>query len=105
MMSIGRRTAYQRIAHVMCELFVRMDAVGLAESRRTVWPITQDELGDALGLSNVHVNRTLQELRAAKLITLTHSQLVIEDWEGLQQAAQFEIEYLHLSSALNPERS
>jgi CRP-like cAMP-binding protein len=103
MMSIGRRTAYQRIAHLMCELFVRMDAVGLAEGRRIGWPMTQDELGDALGLSNVHVNRTLQELRAANLIILTHSQLIIEDWEGLQQAGQFETEYLHLSSELSSE--
>lgn len=105
MMSIGRRSAYQRIAHLMCEMFVRMDAVGLAEGMSVPWPITQDEVGDALGLSNVHVNRTIQELRAAKLITLTLTHLTINDWEGLAEASEFQAGYLHLSPEHSPEQA
>jgi len=96
MLSIGRRSAYQRIAHLMCEVYTRLDVVGLAEDNSVHWPITQAELGDALGLSEVHVNRTLMELRAAKLITLNNSRLTVEDCDGLKEAGQFDPDYLHL---------
>jgi DNA-binding transcriptional regulator LsrR (DeoR family) len=59
-------------------------------------PVTQAELGDALGLSTVHVNRTLQELRGDGLITLRGNLLKIEDWEGLKRAGEFDSTYLHL---------
>ena len=59
-------------------------------------PITQAELGDALGLSTVHVNRSLQELRGKGLITLRGSILKAEDWEGLKEAGEFDPTYLHL---------
>jgi CRP-like cAMP-binding protein len=99
MASIGRRSAYQRIAHVMCELVVKFNMVGLADDHtRIAWPITQTEVGDALGLSVVHVNRTIQELRADNLITLSHNTLVVHDWEALTRAGQFEPKYLHLRS-------
>ena len=61
--NVGRREAYARLAHVLCELVVRMRAVGLAEDHRCELPMTQAELADATGISTVHVNRTLQELR------------------------------------------
>jgi CRP-like cAMP-binding protein len=96
MVGIGRRTAETRIAHVLCEVFVRMRAVGLANGQRCDLPITQTELGDALGLSTVHVNRSLQSLRGKSLITLRGSILTIEDWEGLQAAGEFDPTYLHL---------
>ena len=70
MVGIGRRSAYSRIAHVFCEVLVRLEAVGLTQDRSCAFPITQSELGDALGLSTVHVNRVLQELRADDLIML-----------------------------------
>jgi CRP-like cAMP-binding protein len=99
MASIGRRSAYQRIAHLMCEMIVKLHAVGLADDHRRIdWPITQAELGDALGLSNVHVNRTLQELRGDGLITQKDSTLVVHDWEALQRTAMFAPLYLHLKS-------
>jgi CRP-like cAMP-binding protein len=97
MASIGRRSAYQRIAHLMCEMFVRLDTVGLTRGREIDWPITQAEVGDALGLSVVHVNRTLQELRANRLITLQGGRLIIHDWDGLIHAGDFDAGYLHLS--------
>ena len=97
MASIGRRSAYKRIAHVLCEMVVKLNAVGLSDGHRRIdWPVTQAELGDALGLSLVHVNRTLQELRGEGLITLHDSRLEILDWSGLQRAGEFEPGYLHL---------
>ena len=59
-------------------------------------PITQAELADATGLSTVHVNRTMQELRASGLIKTQGGRVIIEDWEGLQKAAEFDPNYLHL---------
>ena len=96
MTSIGRRASYARIAHLMCEVYVKLQIVGLAESNRIDWPITQEEIGDSLGLSSVHVNRILQELRGDGLITLDRKTLTIDDWEGLQAAGQFDVNYLHL---------
>ena len=96
MTSIGRRPAYTRIAHVMCELVVKFRAVDLAEDHVIPFPITQSELGDALGLSNVHVNRSIQELRANGLVQLKDSKLKVLDWEGLQRDGEFDAGYLHL---------
>ena len=62
-------------------------------------PITQAELGDATGLSTVHVNRTLQELRGNGLITMKGGRVVIEDWSGLQTAGEFDATYLHIKQA------
>jgi CRP-like cAMP-binding protein len=101
MASIGRRSAYERIAHLMCEMAVRLEAVGLGSDGSYPWPITQTEVGDSLGLSSVHVNRTLQELRGDGLIGLRGSTLVIHDWEGLQRAGDFTSEYLHLERVPN----
>src|SRR5215217_1165114 len=78
MLGIGRRSAETRIAHLLCEVLVRMKAVGLANGDACELPITQAELGDALGLSTVHVNRSLQELRGKGLITLRGSVLTVE---------------------------
>jgi CRP-like cAMP-binding protein len=95
--NIGRRTASQRIAHLFCELLARLDAVGLAEDGSYEFPLTQAELADATGLSTVHVNRTLQELRATGLITLKGRMLAIRDAERLKTLAGFDPTYLHLT--------
>jgi len=94
--SIGRRPAYSRIAHLLCEMFVRFRAAGLADGYSIPFPITQSEIGDAQGLSSVHVNRSLQTLRAEKLITLGSGTLKILDWEGLRHAGDFDPTYLNL---------
>jgi CRP-like cAMP-binding protein len=96
MVGIGRRDARTRIAHLFCEMFVRMQAVGLAHDGACDLPITQAELADALGLSTVHVNRSLQSLRSAELIELTRGRLTVKDWDGLQAAGEFDPTYLHL---------
>ncbi len=96
MMGIGRRSAFARIAHLFCELYLRFKAVGLTNGAGFNLPITQAEIGDALGLSTVHVNRTLQELRGENLIVLRGGSLTVPDWEALKEAGEFDPTYLHL---------
>jgi CRP-like cAMP-binding protein len=98
MTSIGQREAYPRIAHLMCEMMVRLRAVGLADGYSCKWPITQTEIGDALGITPVHVNRVLKEMRADGLIELKGERLTIPDWDKLKEAGDFEPTYLHLES-------
>ena len=92
--SVGRRPSYQRIAHLFCEMFVRMRSLGLAEEMGFVLPITQTELGDALGLSAVHVNRTLQQLRQDGVIVSRGRYNSFSDWARLQKAGDFDPSYL-----------
>jgi CRP-like cAMP-binding protein len=94
--NVGRREAYARIAHLFCELFIRLRAVGLNDGESYAMPITQTELADATGLSTVHVNRTMQELRRDGLIRTEGGSVIIEDWDGLRQAGEFDANYLHL---------
>ncbi|WP_404286803.1 Crp/Fnr family transcriptional regulator [Microvirga sp. RSM25] len=97
MVSLGQKSAHERLAHLLCELLVRFKAVGLAEDEHTcAFPMTQTELGDALGLTTVHVNRVIQDLRRDGLITLGKGSLCINDWERLRQRAKFNPLYLHL---------
>jgi CRP-like cAMP-binding protein len=93
---IGRRTAHQRVAHLICEVFVRSRALHLVEERLFELPVTQAELGDALGLSTVHVNRVLQDLRRDDLITWRGKSILVKDWERLSLAGDFDPGYLHL---------
>jgi CRP-like cAMP-binding protein len=94
--NVGRREAYSRIAHILCELTVRMKAVGLTRDDTCKIPITQNEFADATGLSNVHVNRVLQALRSDGLIILKGDTLQVLDWDKLKQAGDFDPTYLHL---------
>jgi CRP-like cAMP-binding protein len=98
--NIGQRTGYERIAHLFCELFVRLSAVGLTQGNRCELPLTQGELADALGLSAVHINRTVQQLRSDGLICLRGRELTILDFPALQSAAMFDGSYLHLPKNL-----
>ena len=93
---VGRRTAHQRVAHLICEVFVRSRALHLIEEETFELPITQAELGDALGLSTVHVNRVLQDLRRDELIRWRGKSILIQDWDRLRVAGDFEPHYLHL---------
>ncbi|UYW33462.1 helix-turn-helix domain-containing protein [Methylorubrum extorquens] len=82
------------MAHLFCELYLKLQAVGLTESYRCPLPITQIDLADALGLTPVHVNRVLQEMRGQSLITLRGQTLVIEAWDELLRIAEFDPTYL-----------
>jgi CRP-like cAMP-binding protein len=86
------------MAHLLCELFLRFKAVGLANGNDFELPLTQAELADALGLSTVHVNRTIQELRGKNLIVLRGGSVTVSDWEALKAAGEFDPTYLHLQS-------
>jgi CRP-like cAMP-binding protein len=95
-LSVGRRSASSRIAHLFCELFVRLDIVGLASPNGYPLHLTQADLADATGLTPVHVNRMLRKLRDEKLLTFRGGEVVIHDWDGLQREAEFDPTYLHL---------
>jgi CRP-like cAMP-binding protein len=92
------REAYTRMAHVLCELLVRLRAVGLVEDHVCDLPITQGEFADALGVTNVHVNRVLQQMRADGLIETRGTQLRVPDWDKLKQVGEFDPTYLHLEN-------
>ncbi|TPE51644.1 Crp/Fnr family transcriptional regulator [Amaricoccus solimangrovi] len=94
--NLGQRDALERIAHLLCELYVRLWSAGLATDGHCAFPVTQSDLADATGLSKVHVNRTLQELRQEGLIRLANRQLTILDLDRLKRLAVFDPNYLHL---------
>jgi CRP-like cAMP-binding protein len=100
LVNVGARSAYNRIAHLLCELMVRAQAVGLADGNVLEHLPTQEEIGQALGLSHVHVNRTLRDFRVNGLVTTQRRRLTVLSWEGLQQAAEFDPTYLHLRKAV-----
>jgi CRP-like cAMP-binding protein len=95
-LNVGRRDAYERVSHLLCELHFRMKRVGLVEGDRLALPLTQDELADAAGLTSVHMNRTLQRLRSEKLIEIGRGMLTLLDAWALQEAAGFNPAYLHV---------
>ena len=97
--NIGRRDAYEAVAHLFCELQARLRNVGLVEDNRFDLPITQDVLADALGLTPVHINRILQRLRSENLILLKGGILTILDAEALRKVAGFDPAYLHVRPA------
>ena len=94
--NLGQRSAYERIAHLLIEIYIRLRTVGRAQHGRCDFPLTQNDLADATGLTAVHVNRTLQELRRDGLIELDRKQLQILDLERMMDASMFTANYLHL---------
>jgi CRP-like cAMP-binding protein len=95
-LSIGRRTALSRIAHLLCELYVRLEVVGQAAEGRFQLPLTQADIADVTGLTSVHVNRMLKSLRDDELLTFRNAEVTIHDWERLRQIAEFSGDYLYL---------
>ncbi|WP_238291148.1 Crp/Fnr family transcriptional regulator, partial [Methylobacterium longum] len=96
LVNVGRRSAEERIAHLMCELLLRLRAVGRTAGDGYALPITQEDLADTTGLTSVHVNRTLGSLKQRGLIALSGRQLRILDLAGLETLAEFKPNYLHL---------
>jgi CRP-like cAMP-binding protein len=95
-LSLGQRSAMARMAHLFCELQVRLDVVGQARADGFELPLTQRELSECLGLTVVHANRTIQELRRRELVELENRRLTILDRRGLEGIAQFDPGYLYL---------
>jgi len=94
--NVGRRDARARIAHLLCEFAVRLDAQGLTRLEGYVLPMTQEQIGDATGLTAVHVNRMLKDLEADGLVKRNGRLVSFPDWEGLRDIAGFSERYLHL---------
>ncbi len=94
--SLGQRSAKERLAHFLCEVFFRCRAVGLTSGLQCGLPLSQGDLGDTLGLSLVHTNRSLMALRADRLIKLEARLLTILDLSRLQETAHFNPKYLQL---------
>jgi CRP-like cAMP-binding protein len=99
--NIGRRDARARTAHLLCELAMRREAAGLGTRGTLELPMTQEQLGDALGLTAVHINRTLKALHDDQLIKRSKRSVAIADWERLRDAGDFTSGYLHLKDAGN----
>lgn len=96
LVTMGRQNAASRLAHLICELYLRLEAAGQAQDRRFVAPLTQVDLGDVLGLTPVHVNRVMMELRHQGLIEWKGPQVAILDWDQLAAFAEFDPIYLRL---------
>ena len=96
--NIGQRSARESLAHLLCELLVRLEAVGLVQGGDYDLPLTQAELGDTLGLSVVHVNRVLKHLRTKGLVTVSERSVRIPDVKKLKDYAGFNPNYLHQRS-------
>ena len=92
--NIGRKNAQARLAHLFCEMGLRMEQAGLGTRHKFDLPLTQEQIGDALALTAVHVNRMLQTLRATGAIAISHHQVEILDWEALVSIADFSPTYL-----------
>jgi CRP-like cAMP-binding protein len=95
--NVGRRPARLRVAHLLCELGVRFERADLNEATEYDLPVTQEEIGDATGLTSVHVNRMLRVLEEDGLITrgLRHS-ITIHSWQKLARAGDFNSAYLNM---------
>lgn len=93
--SMGRRGSVERVAHLMCELYVRAHSIGLASGDKLAFPLTQVVLADALGLTAVHINRVLRKLRTEGVMEIGRGMLVIKDSEKLSRIAGFQDNYLH----------
>ena len=95
-LNIGQRSAFERLAHLLIEIYLRLQTIGRTTDGRCDFPLTQTDLADATGLTAVHVNRTLQELRRVGLIELERKQLKILDLDRMIEVAMFNANYLHL---------
>ena len=93
--NVGRRDSRARIAHLLCELALRLKASSDGHKEVFDFPVTQEQLADATGMTPVHTNRTLQSLRKDSLIQLTSRSLKVMDWERLREVGGFDELYLH----------
>ena len=104
---IGRRSAYIRTAHILLELFHRLKIIGKTENKTFTMPITQQLLADTLGLSTVHMNRTLKKLSIDKLINIRSNEISLLDYNKLKLMTEYESSYLEqikkLSAIVNAE--
>ncbi len=96
LLNIGRRSGIERIAHLICEVAIRLERQQVADMYGYVLPMTQEQLGDATGMTAVHVNRMLKNLQLEGLIARDRNKITITDWAGLSALSDFNPTYLHL---------
>jgi CRP-like cAMP-binding protein len=94
--NVARRDAAARLAHLLCEFGLRLEAIGLGDRVSYELPMTQEQLADATGLTPVHVNRTLKDLEERGLIARTKKYVAISDWKRMEDQGGFTDTYLHL---------
>ena len=100
-LNVGRRDARGRLSHLLCEFAVRLEKQGLAHEYGYELPMTQEQLGDAIGLTPVHVNRTIKSLEADGLIARNGRVISFPDWKRMQEVADFNRRYLHLDQQVS----
>jgi CRP-like cAMP-binding protein len=96
--NIGRRSADKKLAHLLCELRLRLENVGLATQDSMTLPLTHDELADTLGISTVHVSRVLQQLKSDNLVATKGREFLFPDLRKLEIFGEFRCDYLHLDN-------
>jgi len=96
LVGLGRRSALARAAHIFCEMGLRLNAVGLGSPDNYEFAVTQTDLADAMGLSAVHVNRVIQDLRARNLLVWQGSRVSLPNLDGIRELAEFDDRYLNL---------
>ena len=97
--NVGRRDAKARVVHLLCEFATRMKFAGLGDGQSCILPMTQEQLGDAVGLTGVHVNRTLKALEQGGIIQRNRRQISFSDWAAVRTAGDFSANYLHFEQA------
>ena len=95
---LGRLDAVGRVAHMLCETYSRLQAVGLVEENSFAWPLTQQDLGEACGLTSVHVNRTLRVLREAGMVEVSDRIVTMLDFDRLASTGEFQADYLYFDN-------
>uniref|UniRef100_UPI0035CB6A68 Crp/Fnr family transcriptional regulator n=1 Tax=uncultured Sphingomonas sp. TaxID=158754 RepID=UPI0035CB6A68 len=96
--NVGRRDAHRRVGHLLCEFAIRLGSADGTAGRAYELPMTQEQLGDAVGLTPVHVNRVLRSLAQRDLISRDRRHIAIRDWDALRDASDFNPRYLHLNN-------
>jgi CRP-like cAMP-binding protein len=96
--NVGRRDAITRLAHLLCEIALRLEAAGLARNGEYELPMTQEQIADCTGLTPVHVNRVLKELGRLGVIERDKRAVRVVDWDGLEEVGDFNSRYLHFEA-------
>jgi len=97
--NVGSRPSPQRLAHLLCELLIRLRAAGLTDDHYFYLPLSQIQLGEAMGITVVHTNRSMGQLREEGLINFEGRKVDVTNWPGLKKYADFDVRYLHLDNA------
>lgn len=95
--SLGRRSARQRLAHVLCEFIKRLEIIGVEDTERLIIPISQDEMADILGISVVHTNKTLRSMERDEILSFRNNILMVNDADRLNLEAGFDAGYMHFT--------